>query len=796
MKKRIVHLMVFILGFVPIFSHAEKEDDIVDRNTLSGHITDAETGEELIGATVYVKEIKSGTTTNVYGFYSISLKPGTYSIVYSYMGYESIEKAVDLEKNNQKINLELAPKHVTMQTVVIKGKAADENVTKNEMSVVKMNVETIEKIPALMGEVDVIKAIQLLPGVSSAGEGSTGFSVRGGGTDQNLILLDEATVYNGSHLMGFFSVFNHDIVKDVKLYKGDIPARFGGRLSSLLDIRQKEGNMKKFSGKGGIGTISSRLTLETPIVKDKASIVVAGRRSYADLFLPLSNNEDLHNNQLYFWDLNGKINYKINDNNRLFLSRYEGRDVMGIEGQEEEEPDVGLSFGNTTITLRWNHLFNDKLFSNYTYVRSHYDYLFDLDDPEGLVGFDWTSDMRENSLKADFGYFLNPKNTIRFGGSATLHDFEPGAFKPDDQESIFIDIDIPESKALSYSFYASNEQKIGPLLTIDYGLRFSIFQSMGKSTVFEFDKSDPFEYEVIDTMNYDKGDVYNTYTGFEPRVGLTYKLNEFSSIKASYARTYQYVHLASNANVGTPLDVWLPSSPNIKPQEADQYAIGYFRNFMDNMLEGSIELYYKDMRNQIDFKDHAWITGNPKIEGEMRFGGATAYGLEFLLRKQQGKLTGFLSYTYSFAEREVDAINKGKPYTPPYNKPHEVSVIASYELSKKLDLAATWVYSTGTPVTFPAGGYKYNNQWIPYFTKRNTYRMPDYHRLDLSCTWELGKIREEKFWHHNLVFSIYNAYNRHNAFSIEFEEQEDGDRKAIKTYLFPVVPAVTYNFNF
>ena len=795
--KKLGQIITWIFAMILLLSGNSYADggDETKRKTLSGHILDAESGEELIGATIYIAEIKSGTTTNVYGFYSISLQPNTYTVSFSYIGYETVTKTIDLTENKT-VELELNPQNTTFKEVVITGKAANENIAKNEMSVVKMDVGTIEKIPALMGEVDVIKAIQMLPGVSSAGEGATGYSVRGGGTDQNLILLDEATVYNGSHLMGFFSVFNHDVVKDVKLYKGDIPAQYGGRLSSLLDIRQKDGNLKKFAGQGGIGTISSRLTIEAPIIKDKASFILAGRRSYADLFLPLARNEDVHNNKLYFWDFNGKINYKISDKDRLFLSRYEGRDVMGIKGNEDEEPDLGLSWGNTTLTGRWNHLFNDKLFSNFTFVRSHYDYLFELDDPEGITGFEWTSDMKESALKADLGYFLNPNNTIRFGASATLHDFAPGNFDPDQDGSIFNEINISESRARSYAFYASNDQKIGALLTIDYGLRYSIFECAGESTVYKFDDSDPFDYVPADTLEYGKDDTYKTYSGWEPRIGLTYKLNEISSIKASYSRTFQYVHLASNATVGTPLDVWLPSSPNIKPQKADQFAVGYFRNFMDNKLEASVEVYYKKMKNQVDFKDHAWITGNPLIEGEMRFGEADAYGLEFLVRKKQGKLTGMLAYSYSFAERKIPEINGGEPYTAPYNKPHEVAITASYELNNRFDLSGSWVYSTGTAVTFPRGGYYYNNQYIPYFMDRNTYRFPDYHRMDLSCKMKLGKLDIEKTWNHSLVFSIYNVYDRHNAFSIDFEDDENGQPKISKTYLFPIIPAVTYNFNF
>ncbi len=794
MKRFLHHFFIIVLfslvSQTKLFS--DNIDPVTGNPVISGKVSDAENGEMLIGATIFVEELKTGTTTNLYGFYSISLPEGTYNISYSYMGYETIKKKITLEKGHT-VHIELLPKKSTLKEVVITGEAANANVTNNEMSVVKMDIQQVKKIPALLGEVDVIKTLQLLPGVSSAGEGATGFSVRGGATDQNLILLDEAVVYNGSHLMGFFSVFNHDAIKDVKLYKGDIPAEYGGRLSSMLDIRQKDGNMKEFAGSGGIGSISSRLMLEGPIIKDKASFVVAGRRSYADIFLPLARNEDVHDNILYFWDLNAKINYIADEKNRYFISAYKGSDVLGFDG---DDTDMRLSWGNSTLTFRWNHVFTEKLFSNFSYIYSHYNYLFKIDDADGLNGFEWTSHLYDHAIKADFGYYINPNNTMKFGISLMHHNIRPGKIKPTGENSIFNIINIAESNAIESGIYARNEQKIGALFTINYGLRFSMFQSMGRSRVFTYDKSDPVNYMVVDTNQYDPWEIYNTYTGWEPRIGFTYQLNEFSSIKGSYSRTFQYMHMASNATVGTPLDIWLPSSPNIKPQKAHQAGIGYFRNFLDNMLESSIEVYYKKMDNQIDFKDHAEIMGNPEIEGEMRFGEASAYGAEFLLRKQKGKFTGWVSYTYSFAKRKVESINMGEPYTAPYNKPHEVSVVGNYDLNKKISLSATWVYSTGNAATFPEGYYIYNNQVIPYFTKRNEYRYPDYHRLDLSCTWELGKLEKERFWNHSLVFSVYNAYNRHNAFSIEFMENEYGENRAYKTYLFPIIPAVTYNFNF
>lgn len=788
--KKIVFLSL-ILWLITGFNTLKADDIESAKFTLSGSIKDATNGESLIGAAVYIKELKTGTTTNVYGFYSITLPSGSYNVVFSFLGYENIEKQITLDKNSS-IDIELKTRQTTMKEVVITGKKGNDNITNTEMSVIKMNVETIKQIPALMGEVDIIKAIQLLPGVQSAGEGSSGFSVRGSSTDQNLILLDEASVYNASHLMGFFSVFNHDAVKDVKLYKGDIPAEFGGRLASLLDIRQKEGNMKKISGAGGIGLISSRFTIEGPVIKDKMSFIAAGRRSYADIFLRLSNNEDLKDNIIYFYDFNFKANYIIDKKNRLFFSRYMGRDVVRIGSGSDA---FKMSWGNSTITMRYNHLFSEKLFSNFTYVRSHYDYKLGSD--EGVGAFKWLSDLKDNSLKADMGYYISPQSNIKFGAMATLHQFEPGKVKGIGGESIFTEFSVPSSQATDYAFYAAHEQKLFGLLTINYGLRYSIFQNMGKTTLYKFNKFDPQKYAIYDTLKYKKNEVFNTYSGLEPRFSLTLALNEVSSIKASYSHTKQYIHLASNATVGIPLDVWLPSSPNIKPQAADQVALGYFKNFKENMFETSIEVYYKDMKNQIDFRDFANLLLNPAIEGEIRVGTAKAYGVELLVRKQEGKVTGWVGYTYSKSLRKVPEINYGKEYVSPYNRPNNISIVMNYQWRERISFSANWVYSTGQPATMPVARFMYYGMPTPVYTERNKYRMPDYHRMDVSVNIDNKKKLFNKVsssWN----FSIYNVYNRHNAFSIIFEEDKNDKTKmaAYKIYMFPIIPSITWNFKF
>ena len=779
---KIFFLLIYILSFN--ITGVKSNNNPVKNITISGKIKDKSTGEELIGATIFVKELKTGTSTNTYGFYSLSIPAGYYNISFSYLGYETVEKQIQLRQNIT-VNIELEIKNKTIQEIVISDKKNNENVVNNEMSVVKLNIETIKKIPALMGEIDVIKVLQLLPGVLATGEGMSGYSVRGGSNDQNLILLDEATVYNASHLMGFFSVFNNDVVKDLKLYKGDIPAAYGGRLSSLLDIRMKDGNLKKFEATGGIGTISSRLSIEGPIIKDKISFVISGRRSYADIFLPFARDKDLRKNKLYFYDLNAKINWLINDKNRIFVSGYFGKDVFKFTNMFK------MSWGNNTETIRWNHLFSQKMFSNLSVILSNYNY--DLGASMGTTKFDWISTLKDIGLKYDFSYYLNSNNTIKYGISGTHHTINPGFAEVILGTASSSSIQMPKNYALEYAIYVSNEQKITDLLTSEYGLRFSVFQNIGKATVYNYDNN----YNSIDSIVYPSGKIFNTYSGFEPRLSLKYLLTEASSIKASYSRTIQYIQLASNSTGGSPLDVWFPSSPNVKPQNCDQVALGYFQNLFNNMIETSVEVYYKKMNHQIDFKDHASLLLNEKMEGELRFGNATSYGVELFLRKNTGAFTGWISYTYSKAERTIPEINNGKAYSASYDKPNNISIVLTYEFNKRLSVSANWVYSTGTPVTFPTGRFKYGNIWTPVYSDRNSYRFPDYHRLDLSVTLK-DKQKEGKKYSSEWNLSVYNVYNRHNTWMISFQPSKDNPNQmeAYKIYLFSVIPSITYNFKF
>jgi hypothetical protein len=782
MRKLLFILILFLLTALVSKAGSDKSD--LTKVTLSGYVHDQTNGELLIGVTVYCTELKTGAVTNMYGFYSLSLIPGKYTIRYSYVGFGSQEKEIRIDKN-MTLDINLSPAESVLGEVVITGKRTDENVRAPEMSMVKMDIKTIRKVPALLGEIDVIKVLQLLPGVQTTSEGSTGFSVRGGNSDQNLILLDEATIHNASHLMGFFSVFNNDAVKDVTLYKGDIPAAYGGRLSSLLDIRMKDGNTKKIGLTGSVGTVSSKLTIEGPIIKDRTSFLVSGRRTYADLFLPLAKDENVRKSQLYFYDLNLKLSHVIDENNRIYLSGYAGHDTFKNEF-------ASMGFGNQTGSIRWNHLFSKKLFFNLSLVYSNYNYA--LGTPEGeATSFKWTSKMRDYSARFDFTHYISDKHTLRYGATTMYHEFFPGTANGLGSESLLTEFILPAEYALEHSLYGSDEYKLNPKLTLKFGIRFALFQNIGPGTYYIYNQN----YIPVDSILYKKGDLFNSYSSFEPRFAFTYLASGFSSIKGSYSHAAQFLTLAQNSTAGTPLDIWFPATPNVKPQLCDQFATGYFRNFKNNMYEASVEVYYKNYRNVIDFRDHAQLLLNPYLEGELRIGKGYSYGIETLLRKNEGLFTGWISYTYSRSFRIIPEINSGNKYNAPYDKPHSVNVVANYDISQRVSVSATWVYATGLPVTFPTGRAEYGNAIIPIYSNRNAYRMPDYHRLDLSVSLK-GKDKPGKKWHGEWNFSVYNAYNRHNSWSINFTQDDLDPNKtyAEKTYLFAIIPALTYNFKF
>jgi hypothetical protein len=627
-----------------------------------------------------------------------------------------------------------------------------------------------------------MKTIQLLPGIKSAGEGNTGFYVRGGTTDENLVLLDEAPVYNTSHLLGFFSIFNSDAIKDVTVIKGGIPAEYGGRLSSVVDIRMNDGNSKEYGVSGGIGLISSRLAVQGPIVKNKGSFIISGRRTYADLFLKLSNDSNQRRTSLYFYDLNMKVHYDLGPKDHVYLSGYLGRDVFNFAKR------FGINWGNATATMRWNHLFSNKLFLNSSLIFSDYNYIIGIEAPNRQIQI--SSGIRDFNLKEDFQYYLNSENTIKFGLNSIYHTFFPGSLKAQNDTSLNSRI-LQGKTALENGLYLANEQKIGNSVVLNYGLRLSSFSILGPGTFYYYDS----EGDIADSLVYKSHSIVKTYYGIEPRLSMTYILSQSNSIKASYTHIYQYLHLLSNTTSGNPTDLWLPSSQNNKPQYSDQWALGYFRNFANNNFESSVEVYYKTMQNLIDYKNGADIILNPNVESQLLYGKGLAYGAEFFLKKKEGKLTGWIGYTLSRTLRQFDQINDGKSYPAKQDRIHDVSLVGIYKISNTWTLAGTWVFYTGDAVTYPRGRYVIDGIETPYYTDRNGDRLPDYHRLDLSATnTKKKKGNRERSWN----FSIYNAYARKNTYAINFRPDPNDPTKtqAVRLSLFSIIPSVTYNFKF
>jgi len=764
--------------------------------TVSGYIKDANNGETLIGATAFVQELSLGATSNEYGFYSISIPPGKYTIEFAYLGFQNNKIEVDL-LNNQKLDVELTEEGVQLTEVVVTSEAEDQNVTQLEMSVNKLEVQTIKQMPALLGEVEILRSIQLLPGVTTVGEGATGFNVRGGSIDQNLVLLDEAPVFNSSHLFGFFSVFNPDAVKDVKLYKGGIPSRYGGRLSSILDVRMKEGNNKALSVNGGVGFIFSRLSVEAPLIKNKASFIVAARRSYVDVLAAPFLEDGLENSVLNFYDLTVKTNYNINEKNRIFLSGYFGRDNFGFGDQ------AGFNWGNATASFRWNHLFNDRLFSNLTLYYSDYDYELDFGD-KSTNSFDWNASIINYSIKEELSYYINPKNILRFGGQGIAYVFEPGnAIGISEGESR--DLSIANKYALEGALYLENELDFNKF-KFNYGLRFSYFNYTGKGNAYEYGEAAVGQRRpVLSSAFFDQGESIQTYSNFEPRASVKYQINGESSVKASFMRTAQYIHLISNTTASTPIDVWTPSTNNIKPQTANQFAVGYFKNFNDNKYELSVETYYKTMSDLVDYIEGADLLLNEFIEGDLLAGDGRAYGLELMLKKDKGDFTGWISYTLAKTERRVDGINEDDWYPSRFDQTHNFTLTAFYNLSKRWVLSSNFTFITGTPTTFPTSRYDQQGYVIPHNANetRNNVRIPSYHRLDFGATFK-AKEKPNKKWSGEWVFSVYNVYSRRNPFSIYFRQQTDrvpiGERVNTEAVRLSVVgsfiPSISYNFKF
>lgn len=769
-----------------------------EKFTLSGVITDQNTNETLIGVNILIPTLQTGTTTNEYGFYSITLPKGEYDIQISYLGYNAVLQKINLNQNLNS-NFKLSESTESLDEIVITENVEKLNIKKPQMSVNSLSIKTIKQMPSVLGEVDVIKSITLLPGVSNAGEGSSGFNVRGGSVDQNLILLDEATIFNSSHLFGFFSVFNPDAIKDLKLYKGGIPAKYGGRVSSVLDIYQKEGNSNEFHMNGGIGIVSSRLLVEGPIKKEKGSFLFGGRSSYAHLFLPLFDIDNI----AYFYDLNTKLSYKLNDKNSIFLSGYFGRDVFEIADS------FGNTYGNSVLTFRWNHLFSDKLFSNLSVIYSDYYYGLRLN----FVEFDWNSGIENFNIKYDLKHYITSKFKLEYGVNSIYHTFNPGEIRPTTESSGINPFDLTKKYAFENAAYVDTEHQISDRLAVSYGLRVSSFLRLGQNELNTYENNQAVNfneqlqiYEKADptgTETYKRSDVIESFANLEPRLSVAYQLNENTSLKASYNRMSQYLHLLSNTSSPTPLDVWTPSGPFIKPQLLDQYAIGYFKTINNNDYSLEVESFYKTIQNRIDYIDGANLIANDAIEQVILNGRARAYGLEVLFRKNEGQLKGWIAYTLSKSEQQTKGrtatetgINNGDWYKTPFDRLHDISITSTYDLNSKWSFSSNFLFQTGRPTTYPNGQYDYNGITIPNYEARNSSRLPSYHRLDVSAIYTPNP-NSTKRWKGEWVFGMYNIYNRKNAASISFRENRNsGNNEAVRLAIFGIIPSVSYNFKF
>lgn len=767
------------------------------KHTLSGTITDRSNGEKLLGVNIFIKGTTYGTSTNEYGFYSLTLPAGKYNVTVDFLGFEKIVEEIELKGNTHR-NFKLQPEDIALEGIEVSANAIQKtNIRTPQMSVASIPIQTIKKLPVLVGEVDIIKSLQQLPGVSNAGEASSGFNVRGGAADQNLIMLDQATIFNASHLFGFLSIYNADAIRDMKLYKGGMPARYGGRISSVLDVYQKDGNNHQYSLTGGIGVLSSRLLAEGPIVKDRASFLIGGRASYAHLFLKLTDNS----NSAYFYDLNTKLNYKINENNNLYLSGYFGRDVFDLS------QTIKNSYGNALVNLRWNHIFDDQLFSNLSLIYSDYYYGLNVN----IAEFQWDSGIRNFNLMYDFKHYLSDAFKVDYGIQGTYYNFIPGKITPVGNSSTITSKELPHKYALELGLYTDIEQKFTKDFTLSYGLRWSSFYHLGKRTmdVYGNDEAVVFNrqqliYEratPIGQKTYKAGELIDTFSFLEPRVSLSYAFDDDRSIKASYARMAQYLHLISNTSSPTPLDVWAPSDSFLKPQSSNQFALGYASNFKEGTYSLETEVFYKTVQNRLDYIDGANLLANESIEREVLTGHTRSLGWEFLLRKNTGKLTGWLSYTYSISKQQTPGrndqetgINNGEWYNTPYDKPHNLSLTGSYALSPKWNISAVFTLQSGIPANYPVGKYKYFGVTISNYSSRNLYRLPTYHRLDLSASYTPNP---NKKWKSEWVFGVYNVYNRYNAASIYFRNnKETRQSEAVKLSLFGIVPSITYNFTF
>jgi TonB dependent receptor/CarboxypepD_reg-like domain/TonB-dependent Receptor Plug Domain len=774
MEKKVSIVVLLLLFFGMSSAYAQR------RYTISGHVKSRSTGESIIGASVKISNGGEGTLTNEYGFFSLQLNAGTYLLEVSALG-KAIDTLTIVLDQNRKLDLTLADATKQMAAVVVRANGRGRTVSGSQMGVERLSMAEVSKIPVLLGERDILKTIQLLPGIKSAGDGNSGFFVRGGAADQNMVLLDEAPVYNAAHLFGFFSTFNADAVKDVTVYKAGMPAQYGGRLSSVLDIKMNEGNNQRYQVSGGVGLIAAKANIEGPIQKGKSSFLISARRTYADLFLKAASDTNIRNNKLFFYDLNLKMNYQLGQKDRLYISGYFGQDVLGVR------KEFSLNWGNATGTLRWNHIFNGRLFVNTSVIFSNYKYKINIKDATGNLQV--FSQILDWNVKQDYQWTTGNRNTLRFGWNVIYHTIRPGEVTS--KSGSFNNLLLQKRYSLENALYLSDTWKATERLTVTAGLRLTTFTILGKGDFYTLKANG----EVKDTLRYKRGEVVKTYVNPEPRLALGYQFNKATSLKFSYVRNVQYLHLLSNSTTTSPTDKWIASTNIIKPGIADQVSLGWYKNLQGNNYELTVEAYYKTFQNQIDYRDGADLFSNNAIESQLLFGKGRAYGVEWLLRKKTGKLTGWVGYTLSKSERLINGLNNNRWYNARQDRTHDVAIVAMYEPGKRWSFSASWVYYTGDAVSFPEGKYQINGQTVFYYTKRNDYRMPAYHRLDLGATLQL---RAKKNRSAELAFSLYNAYGRANAFTINFRNAKDDPTRteAVQTTLFRFIPSVSYNFKF
>lgn len=800
------HSLSLLFVFTGLLVHAQAGQ----RATISGYVKDAGSGEVLIGANVFVKETMKGTATNVYGYYVLNVEPGTHTLVMSFIGYEEFTREITVEKD-LKLNIPAMPKAIVGKEVEVVGTRSGENTEDTRMGTVELDAQKLNTLPALLGEVDILKTIQFLPGVAGNGEGNSGFYVRGGGPDQNLILLDDATVYNASHLFGFFSVFNADAVKNIELIKGGMPANYGGRISSVLDINMREGNEKNFSAKGGIGLISSRLTLEGPIAKDRSSFIVSGRRTYIDVLTkPLINPESSFSGSgYYFYDLNAKANYRLSDKDRFFFSGYFGRDVFDFAGSNPGDPNFRIPWGNATLAARWNHVFGPKLFMNSTATFSDYSFAFNARQDQ--FGFELFSGIRDYGLKVDLSHYPNARHRLKYGGQYIYHIYTTSTVTVESGDTQFNIDTPPKLHAHETALYVLDEFDITDDLRLNAGLRLSTFAHVGPFTLYELDA----QGRSTGRQEFGPGRPIASYSALEPRFSLRHRLDGQSSIKASFNRGQQYVHLASFSSVALPTDVWIPSGTNVRPQIGTQYSAGYFRDLFDGVFETSLEGYYKDFDNLIEYAEGAepQNNGNTNYDAQLVFGNGYSYGAELFIKKRTGKINGWLGYTWSRTMRQFPDINEGREFPSRWDRRHDLSLVMAYEHSKRWHFGATFIYATGQAVTLPVNRYFIEGRLVSEFTERNGYRMAPFHRLDLAATLYnkdtrtvtdpvTGEVSEvARRWRSNWTFAVYNAYNRANPFFIYFDPSGNPGAGTFQVVakqvsLFSILPSVTWNFEF